>query len=363
MSLEELRKEIDQLDTAMVELIAKRVRIAEKIGDEKKQHGELVEDKQREKLVFKKVREAAEAREIDSNSVENIYRQIIQTCKSVQKTSSVAFQGELGAYSEDAAFSYFGSSVSINPYESFAKVFNAVENNEVEFGIVPVENSLEGSISQVYDLLLDSPLRVCGEVKLRVVHCLIANPATQLGFIKKVYSHPQALGQCHNFLRHLDCELIPTYDTAGSVKMIKEQGLEGNAAIASAKAAGLYEMNIIAKGIEDNPNNYTRFFILSQHDAPPTESEKASIVFSVKHEPGALYNSLKELALRNINLTKIESRPTRQKPWEYNFYLDCEGYQDEAELKNALSKLEKYSIFVKLLGSYRKAKQELQAAH
>jgi chorismate mutase/prephenate dehydratase len=363
MSIEDLRKEIDQVDTKMVELIARRVRIAEQIGDEKKQLGELVEDKQREDLVFKKVREAALAREIDSDEVVNIYKQIIQTCKRVQRTISVAFQGELGAYSEEAAFSYFGSSVLINPYESFEKVFKAVEKGEEEFGIVPVENSLEGSISRVYDLLLDSSLRVCGEVKLRIVHCLIANPGTQLGSVKKVFSHPQALGQCHIFLRHLNCELVPTYDTAGSVKMIKEQRLEGSAAIASARAAELYEMNIIARGIEDNPNNYTRFFILSQHDASPSEIDKASIVFSVKHEPGALYGSLKELALRNINLTKIESRPTRQKPWEYNFYLDCEGYQDEEELREALSSLEKNSIFVKLLGSYRKAKQELWAKH
>ncbi len=363
MSLEDLRKEIDQVDTKMVELIAKRVRIAEQIGNEKKQLGELIEDKQRENFVFSEVRKAALAREIDANNVENIYKQIIQTCKSVQKTSSVAFQGELGAYSEEAAFSYFGSSFTINPYESFEKVFKAVEKGEEDFGIVPVENSLEGSISQVYDLLLDSPLRVCGEVKLRVVHCLIANPGTQLGSVKKVFSHPQALGQCHIFLRHLNCELIPTYDTAGSVKMIKEQKVEGNAAIASSRAAELYEMNIIARGIEDNPNNYTRFFVLSQRDASPSGNNKASIVFSVKHEPGALYNSLKELALRNINLTKIESRPTKQKPWEYNFYLDCEGYQDEDKLKESLSSLEKNSIFVKLLGSYQKAKQELWAKH
>lgn len=357
MSLGELRKKIDRIDTEMVELIAKRVRIAEQIGDEKKHLGELVKDNKRETVVFKKVREAALARKINSDNVENIYKQIIQTCRSVQKTSSIAFQGELGAYSEEAAFNYFGSSATINPYESFEKVFKAVEEGEVEFGIVPVENSLEGSISQVYDLLLDSPLRVCGEVKLRVVHCLIANPATQLGFVKKVFSHPQALGQCRTFLRHLNCELTPTYDTAGSVKIIKKQELEGCAAIASARAAELYDMNIIARGIEDNPNNYTRFFVLSQNDASQTGINKASIVFSVKHEPGALYNSLKELAIRNINLTKIESRPTRQKPWEYNFYLDCEGYRDGDELGDALRSLENNSIFVKLLGSYQKAKQ------
>ncbi len=355
MSLDDLRKEIDKLDSRMVKLIAERVEIAKQIGIEKNKLEIQAEDKYREKLVFEKVKDNAKTQELNPEHIESIYRQIIDTCKYVQQKTRVAFQGETGAYSEEAAFNFFGAAVEIVPYESFDRVFKAVAEGKVEFGVVPVENSLEGSISQVYDLLLDSPLRVCGEEKLRVVHCLIANPNTQLGLVKKVFSHPQALGQCRNFLRHLNCELIPTYDTAGSVKMIKEEGLEDGAAIASARAAEIYGMNIILKGIEDNPNNFTRFFVLSKHDAPPSGTDKASIVFSVKHKPGALYRSLKELTLRNINLTKIESRPTRQKPWEYNFYLDCEGYKNEEELYDALNGLEKNSIFVKLLGSYSRA--------
>ena len=358
MSLDNLREEIDRLDRKMVELIAERVEIAKQIGIVKNNRGIKIEDTDREKLVFEKVRNRAKIQELSPDHIENIYRRIIETCKNVQQTTRVAFQGEIGAYSEEAAFNYFGDAAEIVPYDSFDKVFKAVSEGDAEFGVVPVENSLEGSISQVYDLLLDSPLRVYGEVKLRVVHCLIANLDTQLGLIKKVYSHPQALGQCRNFLRHMNFELIPSYDTAGSVKMIKEKGLEDGAAIASARAAEIYGMNIISKGIEDNPNNFTRFFVLSSKDASSSGNNKASIVFSVKHKPGALYLSLRELALRNINLTKIESRPTRQKPWEYNFYLDCEGYKNEKELYEALDILEKNSIFVKLLGSYPRAEHE-----
>ncbi|MBA7554831.1 Bifunctional chorismate mutase/prephenate dehydratase [subsurface metagenome] len=268
----------------------------------------------------------------------------------------VAFQGEIGAYSEEAAFQFFGPSIEVKPCESLDDVFKVVEQGEVQFGVVPIENSLEGSISRVYDLLLDSSLMVCGEIELRVVHCLIASPEARLDLIRKVYSHPQALGQCQAFLKHLDCELIPTYGTAGSVKMIKEKGITDGGAVASTRAAEIYGMKIIAKEIEDNPNNFTRFFILAKQDSPPTGDDKTSIVFSVRHRPGSLYEFLRELAARDINLTKIESRPTRQKPWEYNFYLDFEGHREDKAPREALENLRNSSIFVKVLGSYPKAK-------
>ena len=204
--------------------------------------------------------------------------------------------------------------------------------------------------------LLDSDLRVCGETELRVIHCLIANPGTRLEMVKRVYSHPQALGQCRSYLSHLTFELVPTYDTAGSVKMIKEQKITDGAAIAGTRAAEIYGMQILAREIEDNPNNFTRFFILSTEDSPPTGDDKTSIVFSVKHKPGALYEFLRELADNKINLTKIESRPSRQKPWEYNFYLDFEGHHEDKIARQALDNLEQNALFVKVLGSYPKAK-------
>ena len=355
VNLEDLRKKIDEIDTRIVELISQRIGIAQEIGREKEKQGKQVEDKEREGLVLENVRSMARSENISEEDVETIYRQIITACKRIQG-ARVAFQGEIGAYSEEAAFHFFGSSIQLKPCESLDDVFKTVEQDEVEFGVVPAENSLEGSISRVYDLLLDSSLKVCGEVELRVSHCLIGVPEARLDLIKRVYSHPQALGQCKTFLRQLGCELVPTYDTAGSVKMIKEKGTTDGGAVASARAAEIYGMKVLAREIEDNPNNFTRFFILSKQDSPPSGNDKTSIVFSVKHKPGALYESLKELAVRNINLTKIESRPTRQKPWEYNFYLDFEGHREDKVFREALESLERTALFVKVLGSYPKAK-------
>ncbi len=221
--------------------------------------------------------------------------------------------------------------------------------------MVPVENSLEGSINQNYDLFFNYDLKVCGEVVVRVAHCLIVNKGTTIDQIKAVYSHPQALAQCRNYLEKMKWEIIPAYDTAGSVKIIKEQKLLNAAAIASQRAAELYEMQILAKDIADNKENYTRFFVLSQEDSPPTGKDKTSIIFSAKHEPGSLYNALGEFAKRNINLTRIESRPTKKTAWEYNFYLDFEGHRTEAKCAEALKALEKYATFIKILGSYPKA--------
>ncbi|MFC1987841.1 prephenate dehydratase [Chloroflexota bacterium] len=355
MSLEELRGEIDKADSQIVRLIAERIRIAREIGGEKKKQGQQIEDIAREQIVLAKVRELAKAEAINQEDIEGIYRQIFNLSKSVEEIS-VAFQGERGAYSEEAAFNFFGPTTQAKPCESLNDVFKAVEQDRVQFGIAAVENSIEGSISQTYDLLLDSSLKVCGEIELRIMHCLIGSTKTKLDSIKRVYSHPQALGQCQAFLNHLGCELVPTYDTAGSVKMLKEKEIIDSAAIASSRAAEIYGMKIIAREIADNPNNFTRFFILAKQDSPPSGNDKTSVVFSVKHRPGALYEFLEKLASKNINLTKIESRPTRQKAWEYNFYLDFEGHREGRAAQEVLKKLEEISLFVKVLGSYPKAK-------
>jgi len=246
MNLEDLRKKIDDVDARIVALIAERVRIAEEIGRGKREQNKLIEDKGREYQVLENVKSIARDKNISQEDIEGIYNRIIAACKSIEGVE-VAFQGEIGAYSEEAAFQFFGSSIQIKPRETLEEVFKVVEEGGVGFGVVPVENSLEGSISRVYDLLLDSTLRVCGEIELRVIHCLIASPGAGLDTIKRVYSHPQALAQCRNFLKHLNVELIPTYDTAGSVKMIKESGMPDSAAIAGARAAEIYGMKVIAQ--------------------------------------------------------------------------------------------------------------------
>jgi chorismate mutase/prephenate dehydratase len=269
----------------------------------------------------------------------------------------VAFQGERGAYSESAVYTFFGDETEVKPCRDLTEVFESVNKQEVPVGVVPVENSLEGSVNQTYDLFLTHNLKVSGEIIIRISHCLIANPSTSLEAVKTVYSHPQALAQCRSFLERLGSDLIPTYDTAGSVKMLQEKGLKNAAAVASEKAAEIYGMKILAREIEDTPTNYTRFFVISKEDSPRTGKDKTSIIFAAKHKPGALYHALEEFEKRNINLTKIESRPTKQKPWEYNFYLDFEGHRTEKNCAQALKALQEKAAFLKILGSYPKAEQ------
>jgi len=275
--------------------------------------------------------------------------------KAGKQKLKVAFQGERGAYSESAVRAFFGDDTKVKPCRDLAEVFESVDKQEAQFGVVPIENSLEGSVNQTYDLFLTHNLKVSGEIVIRISHCLIANPDTSLEKVKTVYSHPQALAQCRTFLERLGSELIPTYDTAGSVKMLKEKGLKDAAAIASERAAKIYGMKILARDIEDTPANYTRFFVVSKDDAPKTGKDKTSIIFAATHTPGALYHALEEFEKRKINLTKIESRPTKQKPWEYNFYLDFEGHRTEKNCAEALQALGEKASFLKILGSYPRA--------
>ncbi len=270
----------------------------------------------------------------------------------------VAFQGEIGAYSEEAAFKFWKDQIETIPYKSLTDVFEIVEKGKADYGIVPVENSLEGSIGQTYDLLLKSKLKISGETTLRIEHCLIANPDIKINQVKRVYSHPQALGQCRKFLEKFNWEIIPTYDTAGSVKMLKEKKLKDSAAIASQRAAQIYNMEILKKGIERNIKNFTRFFIIAKKDwENPTGSDKTSIIFTTKHKPGALYKALGIFAVSDINLTKLESRPIIGKPWQYNFYLDFLGHRKEKPIREALEILKQNTLFLKILGSYPKAKE------
>lgn len=269
----------------------------------------------------------------------------------------VAFQGELGAYSEMAVYSFFGHDVDVKPCESFDEVFEIVKTKEVDNGVVPIENSIEGSVNRTYDLFLEYDLKVCGEIIIRISHCLIAHKGTSIDQIKTVYSHPQALAQCRKFLERNNLQAISTFDTAGSVKMIKEQNLLNAAAIASQRAAQIYDMKILAREIEDEKNNSTRFFVLDEQDSPYSGSDKTSIIFATKSIPGALYKILGEFADRKINLTKIESRPTKKTPWEYHFYLDFEGHRTQKLCKEALESIKDKTLFVKILGSYKAAKK------
>jgi len=267
----------------------------------------------------------------------------------------VSFQGEPGAYSEQAVFNYFGQ-VETLPCESFDAMFDSVVSGKCDAALAPIENSLAGSIHQNYDLLLRHDLHIVGEYFLRVQHCLIAMPDAKMEDIKKAISHPQALGQCAGYLRNRGIKPETVYDTAGSVKMLKESGALDVAAIASRRAAEIYGMKILQEGIEDNQENYTRFLAVQRESVVPTGEAKTSIVFTLKHVPGSLFKAMSVFALRDIDLTKIESRPLQGKPWEYLFYIDFIGSADDDVSRRALDHLGEYATTLRVLGSYPRFK-------
>lgn len=271
-----------------------------------------------------------------------------------QSSWRVAFQGELGAYSEAATISYFGDTVAPVPCASFELIFDKVTEGEVDRGLIPVENSLGGSIHRNYDLLLRYNLSIVGEVQHRVAHQLMVLPGVQAADIKQIYSHPQALAQCEQSItRHFPhAERVATYDTAGSAKMLREGKLTNAAAIASSLAAEIYEMDILLADFEDNPENYTRFLAISREPVKPKGEAKTSIVFSMANVPGVLFKCLAVFALRDIDLTKIESRPLQGQRWQYFFYLDFIGSQQEIHCQNALNNLQELTTYLRILGSY-----------
>ncbi|MBQ04864.1 prephenate dehydratase [Candidatus Bathyarchaeota archaeon] len=267
----------------------------------------------------------------------------------------VAFQGELGAYSEEAIIQQFGDKAQPVPRPYLRDVFETVEGGEADLGLVPAENSLEGSIVRTFDLLLERGLKIQGEAVLRVVHCLIANKGVTLEDLKRVYSHPQALGQSRAYLEGHDLDPVSWYDTAGSVKMIRDKGLHDAAAIASARAAKVYNMAVLARGLETDSENYTRFFVIGSGENYATGKDCSTIAYIVDHRPGTLLESLRVFASRGLNLTKIESRPIPGRPWEYTFFIDIEAHKDEPLMRDAIEELGGHTNFIKILGSYSRA--------
>lgn len=264
----------------------------------------------------------------------------------------VAFQGVHGAYSEEAIRCYFGPDTPTLPCETFAGIFEAIKSGAATAGMLPVENALAGTVSQAYELLMEHDFRVQGEHILPVRHCLLAPPGTTLQDVRKVRSHPQALAQCAATLRRRGWEPVAWNDTAGAARDLAAQPEPHTAAIASALAGELYGLNMLERSIEDDPNNSTRFFVIGSTDAPRRDPSKTSLVFAVRHGPGALVRCLDAFARRGINLTKIESRPMRGRPWQYWFYLDFEGHWQDPPAEAALIELLRQASMVKMLGSY-----------
>ena len=273
----------------------------------------------------------------------------------------LAYQGEPGAYSEAAALVYGGSHTETLPCKSFDEVFEAVVKRKATHGVVPLENSIGGTIHRNYDLLLEHELNITGEVELDVVHCLQALPGTTLADVKTVYSHPQALAQCERYLKDLGVAVEAVYDTAGGAKLVAEQKMAGAAALASRRAAEVFGLEVLQEAVQDYEFNITRFAIIG--GAPPKDANKTTIVFALRSTPGSLFKALSVFALRDINLTKLESRPIRGAPWEYLFYVEVEANREDLTFGRALTHLAEFAKCTRVLGNYKGAERKWNAEH
>ena len=276
---------------------------------------------------------------------------------------TVAFQGEAGSYSELAVSEHFGENVTTIPCQSFEDVFAAVSREGNLWGLIPIENSLAGSIHRNYDLMLHYDLHIVGEHYLRVSHCLLGLPGVKLEDIRRVISHPQALSQCESNLKRMGLQPVAENDTAGSARIVREQNEPHTAALASRRAAQVNNLQILVESMEDNPANFTRFLILANQPVevldPQAGDYKTSVVFSLKNHPGSLFKALSVFALRDIDLTKIESRPIQGKPWEYLFYVDFAGHMSQMACERALGHLQELATFLRILGSYPRYRMDL----
>ena len=347
--LEEMRKEIDEIDAKLLELLRRRIRIAEQVGRYKLARGMRIEDPEREKQVIS--RAIARAEGLSEEFVRDIFERIILESKRAQRQGKIAILGPRGTFSEEAALKFM-SSPHLVLARDIEEIFDLVERGEVEFGVLPVENSLEGSVTLAMELLVKREARVYAEIILDINHNLLALPGVKLAEIRSVISHPQALAQCKGFISSLGVSTANYPSTADAAREIKEKQLRDVAAIAPLAAAKLYGLAVLKEKIQDIDHNQTRFFILAKRDHAPTGRDKTSIVLSLKDKPGALYEVLEAFAKAKINLTKIESRPSRRALGDYIFFIDFEGHRTEDRIKAVLEEIERRASFMKILGSY-----------
>ncbi len=353
--LEAIRARIDQLDREIQKLISERAACAQQVGLIKQAQGP-------DARFYRPEREARILREVlarnegplDGEEMARLFREIMSACLALEHPMQIAFLGPEGTFTQAAVHKHFGHSVTTLPLGAIDEVFREVEAGSAHYGVVPVENSTEGVVNHTLDMLLDSPLKICGEVELRI-HDHLMGKMDSLEEVTRIYSHSQSLAQCREWL---DGNLpgIPREAVSSNAEAARRAASEaGAAAVAGEVAAELYGLNILARNIEDHPNNTTRFLIIGRDDVPPSGEDKTSLLVSTRNKPGALFRLLDPLARNGISMTRIESRPSRQGMWEYVFFLDIDGHREEEKVAAALAELEEAASLFKVLGSYPKA--------
>ncbi len=352
MTLEELRKEIDSLDAQIVALLKQRARCAREVGAIKRAAAAPVFVPERESALIRKLQEL-NAGELPEKSLLAIYRQIVSMSFLLEDGMRIGYLGPEGTWSHQAALARFGESVEYVPYPSFLAVFSAVEREDVNYGVIPIENSTDGSVSQAMDAFSHSPLRICDQVHQGVHNCLMANIARE--DIRVIYSHPQVLGQCSRWLQmHFPhAGLVPTASTTTAARIAMEEAGKGAAALGSPLAAALSGLRILEENVQDKATNTTRFAVIGRQDTKPSGHDRTTISFCVPpHVVGSLSTVLEHFRRHGINLYCIESRPTRDAAWEYVFYVDVEGHEAEEPLRSCLAELHACCPMFKVLGSY-----------
>jgi len=349
MSLENIRKKIDQLDEQIIELLTDRTKLALEIGKLKQAKDSEAYAPARESEIYRKIDSLAKG-PLSSDALKAIYREIMSASLALEKPISVAYLGPEATFTHLASLSKFGSSVRYVPCTSITEVFAEVDRKRVGYGVIPIENSIEGAVSHSLDMFIDSDLRICSEILFEISHNLMANCSMKQ--IKRIYSKAEVFGQCRLWLETNmpRVELIETSSTSQAAHRAREE--DGSGAIASKLAATLYNLTILAEGIEDLAHNVTRFLVMGRQVAARTGRDKTSVVVSIKDKVGALYEMLDPIRKNRVNMTKIESRPSKKKAWDYYFFIDMEGHVEDLRVKKTLKAIENRVRFLKVLGSY-----------
>jgi chorismate mutase/prephenate dehydratase len=353
LEIKRLRKKIDEIDKKIIELLNKRAETSKEIGKIKKKGKKNIYVPDREKEIYTKISYNNKG-PLLNNALKSIFREIMSASLSLEKTISISYLGPPATFTHIAAMKKFGLSVKYLDCANITEVFNEVEKGNADFGVVPIENSTEGAVSHTFDMFIDSELKICSEVYLEISHYLLSKEKN-IKNIKKIYSNPQVFGQCRKWLeKNLPkAELIEVSTTSYAAKLASKR--PNSAAIASNAASNLYNLNIIASKIEDVPYNITRFLVIGNLTTEPTGDDKTSIMFSIRDKVGALHEMLSPFKRHRINLTKIESRPSKRRAWEYYFFVDFEGHFKLPRIQKALNELQKNATYFKILGSYPKA--------
>lgn len=350
--LDDLRKEINGIDQKIIELLGRRGNITHAIGNVKKAKKQPIYSSERECLVYKNIVSKNKG-PLSDDSLKAIYREVMSACLSLEHPIVVAYLGPEMTFTHQVSMEKFGSSVKYLSCDSITDVFKEVEKGNADYGVVPIENSIEGAVSHTMDMFVNSPLLICSEVYLRISHSLLSR-AKSMNSIKKIYSKPEVFGQCRAWLEaHLaSARLVEAASTAKAAEIVSHHS--DSACIASEMAAPCYQLNVLARAIEDLADNTTRFLVIGKNMGKVTGRDKTSLVFSVKDRPGVLHDMLNAFKKRGINLTKIESRPSKLKAWKYYFFLDMDGHCEDKKVKGALMELQRKCNFMKILGSYPK---------